>query len=217
MCVWVLRVYNQVNARASVHRKVISTIQNILDKLWTSQSIRSNCGWIQIISTPLSHAYSWVWERNRHMWPSHEQNENLGNSTFAQNIQSEADYYRIAFYHLLDEHQLTHIYLFIYWCNKYSPWWLRRFLSVSHVEPLFCLLLWPMFDYYIIQSFKLYSVQTMGGIRNSQSSNNNKKSLKPHTFIKMVSAKNGNDLFPNGTKNAIGLKNSTFSCIVDGQ
>lgn len=40
-----------------IHRKVISTIQNILDKLWTSQSIRSNCGWIQIISTPLSHAY----------------------------------------------------------------------------------------------------------------------------------------------------------------
>lgn len=62
----------------------------------------------------------------------------------------------------------------------------------------------------------------MGGIRNSQSRNEQKKLTQPwnliHSSIKMVTAKNGNDLFSNGTeKNAIQLKNSSFSSIADGQ
>lgn len=62
----------------------------------------------------------------------------------------------------------------------------------------------------------------MGGIRNSQSRNEQKKLTQRwnliHSSIKMVTAKNGNDLFSNGTeKNAIQLKNSSFSSIADGQ
>lgn len=89
----------------------------MLDKLRTSQSIRCNCGWIQIISTMLSLVYSWALP---HQWICIAARPYTSKQTFKPYVC------------VLDASKRLTICLFHHASNNKSIWMTNKMLCNSH-------------------------------------------------------------------------------------